>query len=92
MSIVLNVSGNIFNESNLYSPLFNNMINDSEIDNIVIIERSNSLFKHVYPAKYRSELDYYLVEYDIKKLHKLHADLKRDEYFTRRNSINKRDK
>lgn len=91
MSIVLNISGKIFHVPKdvlCRSPLFNNMINDSEIDSVVVIERSSSLFKHVYaylldpqypyPAKYRSELDYYLIEYDAEKLYDPYAELKRE--------------
>jgi len=82
MSITLNVSGKIFKVSRdilRKSELFNGLLTDCEIDNEIAIDRSAKLFKHVhaylldndypYPRKYYSELDYYLVPYDIDLLY-----------------------
>jgi len=82
MAIILNVSGKIFRVSRdiiCKSQLFNGMLSDCLIDSEIIIDRSAKLFKHVYayllddqypyPRKYHTELDYYLVEYDIDALY-----------------------
>jgi hypothetical protein len=62
------------------------MLTDCEINGEIIIDRSPKLFKHVYafllddkypyPRKYYSELDYYLVPYDINLLYDPNATLK----------------
>jgi len=64
------------------SQLFNGMLEDCIIDDEIIIDRSPKLFEHVYsyllddkypyPKKYYSELDYYLVPYDIDLLYDPH--------------------
>jgi len=82
MSIVLNISGKIFKVSHdviSKSQLFDGMLADCVIEDEIIINRSPKLFKHVYayllddkypyPKKYYSELDYYLVPYDINLLY-----------------------
>jgi len=85
MSIILNVSGRIFKVSCdviCKSELFNGMLTDCNIDGEIMIDRSSKLFEHVYsyllddkypyPKKYYSELDYYLVSYDIDLLYDPH--------------------
>uniref|UniRef100_A0A6C0C8N1 Potassium channel tetramerisation-type BTB domain-containing protein n=1 Tax=viral metagenome TaxID=1070528 RepID=A0A6C0C8N1_9ZZZZ len=82
MSIRINVSGRIFNvskETICKSQLFNGMLADCTIDDEIVIDRSAKLFEHMYsylldnkypyPKKYYSELDYYLVSYDINLLY-----------------------
>jgi len=82
MSVILNVSGRQFEVSKEIlskSQLFNGLLTDCQIDRTITIDRSPKLFEHVlaylvndkypYPRKYYSELDYYLVVYDIKKLY-----------------------
>jgi hypothetical protein len=82
MSIILNISGRIFNVSKdtiSKSQLFSGILADCVIDNEIIIHRSAKLFEHVYsyllddrypyPKKYYSELDYYLVPYDMDSLY-----------------------
>jgi len=81
MSITLNVSGKIFKVSCdviCKSQLFNSILTDCIIDNETVINRSPKLFEHVYsyllddkypyPKKYYSELDYYLVPYNMDEL------------------------
>jgi len=85
MSIILNISGKIFKVSSdviCKSGLFSGMLMDCKIDGEIIVDRSAKLFKHVYayllddkypyPKKYYSELDYYLVSYDIDLLYDPH--------------------
>jgi hypothetical protein len=82
MSVTLNISGKIFKVSREViskSQLFDGMLTDCVIENEIVIDRSTKLFKHVYafllddkypyPRKYYSELDYYLVPYDIDLLY-----------------------
>jgi hypothetical protein len=83
MSIILNVSGKIFKVSKdviSKSDIFQNLLLDCTTDDGEInIDRSSKLFKHVYgylldakypyPKKYHSELDYYLITYDIDLLY-----------------------
>jgi len=55
------------------------MLTDCVVDSEIMIDRSAKLFEHVYayllddrypyPQKYYTELDYYLVPYDIDKLY-----------------------
>jgi len=82
MSIILNISGKIFRVPRdviCKSQLFDGMLADCDIDSEIMIDRSSKLFKHVYaylldnkypyPKKYYSELDYYLVPYEIDSLY-----------------------
>uniref|UniRef100_A0A6C0C9I6 BTB domain-containing protein n=1 Tax=viral metagenome TaxID=1070528 RepID=A0A6C0C9I6_9ZZZZ len=82
MSLILNVSGKIFRVSRdviSKSEMFKNMLADSTVDGEIMIDRSAKLFEHLYayllddkypyPKKYYSELDYYLVPYDIDLLY-----------------------
>ena len=77
-TITINVCGKIF-ETDLItitkSVLFKNVIDDTGIpDKPIFINRSPKLFEHVlayiidenypFPMKYRSELDYFLIDYD----------------------------
>jgi hypothetical protein len=81
----LNVSGKRFEvlrDVMCKSELFAGMLTDCIIDNEIVINRSPKLFEHVfayltdnkypYPKKYYSELDYYLVPYDIDLLYDSH--------------------
>uniref|UniRef100_A0A6C0C6W0 BTB domain-containing protein n=1 Tax=viral metagenome TaxID=1070528 RepID=A0A6C0C6W0_9ZZZZ len=87
MSIILNVSGRIFKVSReviCRSEMFCNMLADCVVDDEIAIDRSSKLFEHVYaylldskypyPKKYYSELDYYLVQYDIEQLYDSHKN------------------
>uniref|UniRef100_A0A6C0C614 BTB domain-containing protein n=1 Tax=viral metagenome TaxID=1070528 RepID=A0A6C0C614_9ZZZZ len=88
MSIILNVSGKIFRvlrEIICKSELFKNLLEDCVIENEIIVDRSSKLFKHVYayllddkypyPKEYHSELDYYLISYDINLLYDPYGQL-----------------
>lgn len=91
MSIILNVSGKVFRVPHdiiCKSQLFNGMLTDCEINYEIMIDRSAKLFKHVYafllddkypyPRKYYSELDYYLVPYNIDLLYDPNTTLKNE--------------
>lgn len=85
MSIKINVSGTIFETTKttiLKINYFKYLLEDSNLDlNITIpfVDRPAHIFKHVlalaqddiypYPIKYKSELDFYDVVYDVGKLY-----------------------
>uniref|UniRef100_A0A6C0C724 Potassium channel tetramerisation-type BTB domain-containing protein n=1 Tax=viral metagenome TaxID=1070528 RepID=A0A6C0C724_9ZZZZ len=100
MLITLNISGKIFKvpyDIIRKAQLFDNMLNDCEIINEVVIDRSAKLFKHVlsyliddkypYPRKYYSELDYYLVPYDIDLLYDPHKKMELEIAQLKKNQI-----
>ncbi len=68
------------------SEYFLNMFTDCNVDdNIINVNRSPNIFKHVlayliddnylYPKKYESELKYFLINYDAKKLYDPNSNL-----------------
>ncbi len=84
MSIKINISGTIF-ETTITTlkkiNYFKYMLEDTNYDNtqIIFVDRPPHIFKHVlafaidnnynYPIKYKGELDFYDMPYDIDKLY-----------------------
>lgn len=81
--IKLDLCGRMFNVNSdilSNSELFANLLQDSEYDGFpIVMNRSSMLFEHVlaymidstypYPSKYKSELDYYGIKYQLYKLY-----------------------
>ena len=89
-TIIINVCGKIFKtdlETICKSNLFKNMIDDMGVPTEeIFINRSPKLFEHVlayiidenypFPFKYRSELDYFLIDYDPDELYNPDTEIK----------------
>ena len=82
MSIKVNISGRYYEipkEVLQRSQMFRSLMEDCVIDGEIKVARSAKLFEHVYsflvspaypyPKKYSAELDYYLIDYDIRNLY-----------------------
>lgn len=91
MSVKLSVSGKIYEVSReviCKSGLFRGMLEDCAIDGEINVLRSSKLFDHVYgylldskypyPKKYYSELDYYLVDYQMSSLYDSNTIMQRE--------------
>ena len=91
MSIKINVGGTIFETTvNTIKKInyFKYMLEATDFDfnTILFVDRSPHIFKHVlslvrdlnyqYPLKYKSELDFYDMAYDINKLYDVNDNMK----------------